>query len=205
MIFSSSQFLPRWVFCNLTYFSQTASLHQIAPRAKQLNVLKIDFLKTFSDLLVCYQVLQRKAQNSNKKCGCLYRKVFFGHIWFLTAYLHSALLNSVEFSHDNTVVTILDSKIFSYHVCRLEDKRHQDKCSQPEMHLGGLVTTEKRIGVGKEIRMLLHSKKKQVLLSVSKINTASQICHYFSAIILPPTTPDPVSEIKLISLIWKAI
>lgn len=41
--------------------------------------------------------------------------------------------------------------------------------------------------------------KNQVLLSVSKINTASEMCHYFSAIILPPTTPDPVSEIKLVS------
>lgn len=83
----------------------------------------------------------------------------FGHSSFFTTQLFSTLLNSLAFSHNDTVVTILDSRIFSYHFCRLKDKRHQDKCSQPEMHLGGLVTTGKRIGVGKGIRILLHSTK----------------------------------------------
>lgn len=34
------------------------------------------------------------------------------------------------------------------------------------MHLGGLATTEKRIGDGKEIRMLLHSKNPSPTVSI---------------------------------------
>lgn len=88
-----------------------------------------------------------------------------GHTSFLTTQLFLTLLNSIGFSHKSAVATIFDLQGFSYHFCRLEDKRHQDKCSQPEMHLGGLVITKKRMGE-KGTRMLLHSTNPQFTANI---------------------------------------
>lgn len=116
-------------------------------------------MKTFSNVLLPYK-FYTKAQSTTRNGGCFGGKVFLIVLNFLPH--NYSPLNSMGFSHKNTPVTILDLQSFSYQLCRLQNKRHQDKCSQPEMHLGGLVVTGKRMR-GKGMRMLYTAWKHSVL------------------------------------------